>query len=119
MAKVMIAEDSKPNREMFKDLLRIGGHEIIAEAEDGFEAVDKFNLTKPDVLLLDISMPKKDGLTVLQEIVARKPDARVIMITASEDLPTITKCMSMGAQAYLIKPFNSDDVLKAINMIFA
>jgi two-component system, chemotaxis family, chemotaxis protein CheY len=119
MAKVMIAEDSEPNRRMFRELLLIGGHEIIAEAKDGVEAVDKFNQTKPDVLLLDVAMPKKDGLTALQEIIGQTPDARIIMITASEDLPTITKCMSMGAQAYLIKPFRSDDVLNAINMIFA
>ncbi len=119
MARVMIAEDSEPNRKMFMDLVQIAGHQVVAEAGDGIEAVDKFNLIKPDVLLLDVAMPKKDGLTALKEIIGGTPDARVIMITASEDLPTITKCISIGAQAYLIKPFRSDDVLKAINMVFA
>jgi len=119
MAKVMIAEDSEPNRRMFRDLLQIEGHQVIAEAKDGVEAVEKFNETKPDVLLLDIAMPEKDGISALREILASTPDARVIMISAKEGFSTISKCMSMGAQAYLIKPFRSEDMAKAINMTLA
>ena len=119
MARVMIAEDCAPNRKMFRDFMKIGGHQVIAEAKDGAEAVEKFNETRPDVLLLDIAMPNKDGISALGEILAKSPDAKVIMITAKEDLPTITKCMSMGAQAYLVKPFRTDEMLEAIKMALA
>lgn len=119
MARIMIAEDSEPNRKMYKELLQIEGHQVVSEAKDGIETVEKFNEMKPDVLLLDIAMPKKDGISALREILASTPDARVIMITAKDDFSTITMCMSIGAQAYLIKPFQSDDMAKAIKMTLA
>lgn len=114
MARVMIADDSDAIRMVLKDVLEIGSHEIVAEATNGAEAVDKFNATKPDVLLLDFAMPKKDGLTALKEIISANPKAKVIMITASDNLMTIKKCIEEGALEYILKPFDFDSVLKII-----
>ena len=116
MARVMIAEDSNATRLVLKDSLRIGHHELVAEAADGMEAIEKFNATNPDVLLLDVAMPKKDGVSTLKEIISFNPNAKIIMITADENLSTIHQSVEAGAQAYIIKPFNFEDVLTAITM---
>lgn len=112
----MIAEDSAEIRLLLKDLLKFGNHKVVAEAINGNEAVKKFNETKPDVLLLDIAMPKKDGLDTLKEIIATNPNAKIVMITACDTLDTITHCTEEGALAYLIKPFDSEQVTTAIAM---
>src|SRR6201997_5334036 len=81
MARVMIAEDSEAVRLVLKDSLKVGHHEIVAEAVNGIEAIKKFNETNPDVLLLDVAMPQKDGISALKEIMSYNPDAKIIMIT--------------------------------------
>jgi len=115
MARIMIADDSDAIRLVLKDILVIGHHEFVAEATNGVETVEKFNKTKPDLLLLDMAMPKKDGLAALKEILVTNPNAKIIMITASDNLNTMTECINAGALAYLLKPFNFEDVLKTIN----
>ncbi len=111
----MVTDDSDAIRMVLKDILEIGHHELVAEATNGMEAVEKFNKTKPDLLLLDLAMPKKDGMSALKEILARNPSAKIIMITASDNLSTMTECINAGALAYLLKPFNFEDVLKTIS----
>ena len=117
VARIMIAEDSDATRLVLKDSLYIGHHELVAEAKDGVDAIDKFNMIHPDVLLLDISMPKKDGISVLREIMSSDHEAKIIMITADENFSTIYKSTVGGAQAYIIKPFDFMDVLNAITMV--
>src|SRR5579864_4467825 len=114
MARVMITDDSDSIRMVLRDILVIGHHELVAEATNGFEAVEKFNETKPDLLLLDMAMPKKDGLSALKEILGTSPNAKIIMITASDNVNTMKECIESGATAYLLKPFNFEDVLKTI-----
>ncbi len=115
MTRVMIADDSKAIRIMLKDIILNGKHELIAEAADGAEAVEKFVDLKPDVLLLDLVLPKKDGLTALKKIKEINPNAKIIMITVLDNKQMIQDCISAGAQAYIIKPFTADDVLKSIS----
>jgi two-component system, chemotaxis family, chemotaxis protein CheY len=116
MARIMIADDSDAIRMVLRDILSIGHHELVAEATNGFEAVVKFNETKPDLLLLDVAMPKKDGIYALKEILAANINAKIVMITASDNIDTMTACINSGAIAYLLKPFNFQDVLTAITM---
>ena len=115
MARVMIADDSDAIRMVLKDVLEIGHHEMVAEASNGMEAVEKFNETKPDLLLLDLAMPKLDGLDTLKEIIATNPNAKIVMITASDNLKTMQECLKAGALAYVLKPFDYDQVLKVIS----
>ena len=118
MARIMITDDSDSIRMVLRDILDIGQHELVAEAVNGIEAVEKFNKTKPDLLLLDMAMPKKDGISALREILHTNPDAKIIMITASDNVNTMKECIEAGAAAYLLKPFNFEDVLKTISRIF-
>ncbi|MFB5648960.1 MAG: response regulator, partial [Candidatus Nitrosomaritimum aestuariumsis] len=84
MANIMIADDSDAIRLVLKDILSIGNHTVVAEAIDGEEATDLFFKNSPDLLLLDLAMPKKDGLTVLKEIIEKNPQAKIVLITASD-----------------------------------
>lgn len=115
MAKVLVADDSDAIRQVLQDILTIGKHELVGEAVDGNEAVEKFNELQPDLLLLDLAMPKKDGLTVVKEIVEFNPDARIVLITASDNQFIITQCLEAGAIASISKPFDFDKVLKVIS----
>ena len=119
MAKIMIADDSDAIRLVLQDILSIGKHEVVSEATDGEEAIDFYQKHTPDVLLLDLAMPKKDGLTVVKEVMQIDPNAKIILITASDDQKIIGQCLESGAISYISKPFDFNGVLKAITDILA
>jgi len=111
----MIADDSDAIRLVLKDILNIGKHTVVAEAANGDEAVDLFFKISPDLLLLDFAMPKKDGLTVLKEIIGKDSHAKIVLITASDDQKIINQCLQIGALSYISKPFAFKEVLKQID----
>ena len=115
MADVMIADDSDAIRLVLKDILSIGKHTVVAEATNGEDAVNLFFENSPDVLLLDLAMPKKDGLTVLKEILEKSPQSKIILITASDDQKIISQCLQIGASSCISKPFDFNSVLEQIN----
>jgi len=115
MANIMIADDSDAIRLVLKDILEIGKHSVVAEATNGEEAIDLFFKITPDLLLLDLAMPKKDGLTVVKEIKEFYPEAKIILITASDNQSIIKQCLEAGACASISKPFDFDKVLKVIS----
>ena len=119
MAKILIADDSDAIRLVLKDILSIGDHDIAAEAVDGEESVTLYKEVRPDLILLDLAMPKKDGLSVVKEIISIDPDAKIILITASDDQKIIQECLSHGALSYISKPFSFKAVLKGIDEILA
>jgi two-component system chemotaxis response regulator CheY len=111
----MIAEDSEQIRMLLRDILEIENHQLVAEASDGVEAIEKFMMTMPDLVLLDLAMPKKDGMSVLREIMKINPNAKVILITASGNLKSIQECIQAGASTYILKPFKIDELASTIN----
>ncbi|KFM18561.1 Protein CcdB [Marine Group I thaumarchaeote SCGC AAA799-P11] len=117
MAKIMIADDSDAIRLVLKDILSIGEHEVVVEATDGAEAVDFYKQHNPEILLLDLAMPKKDGLDVVKDVIAYDSNAKIVLITASDDQKIINECLQSGATSYVSKPFDFNSVLKAINDI--
>lgn len=117
MANVMIIDDSDAIRMVLKDILIIGKHKMIQELSSGIDALGEYSKLKPDIVLLDMAMPKKDGLTVLKEIIGFNPKAKVIMISASDNQETVKECMRAGALAYILKPFNFQDVIDIINKV--
>ncbi len=114
----MIADDSELVRNTLKEMLEIGKYQVVSEAVDGIDTLKKFTSVKPDVLFLDIAMPKKDGMETLIQIMTINPDAKVIMITAHYDMELIESCIKIGALAYISKPFNMDDILHSISYAF-
>lgn len=119
MGNIMIADDSDAIRLVLKDILSIGDHNVVGEAKDGAETMELFPQLHPDLLLLDLAMPKKDGLTVVREIIAQNPTAKIILITASDDQKVIQECLNSGALSYISKPFDFNNVLKIVSDILA
>jgi len=115
MASILIADDSDAVRLVLRDIVEIGKHTVAGEAVDGADTVEKYSQLKPDMLLLDLAMPKKDGLSVIQEIIAMDPKAKIILITAAGDMKVIDKCLASGAKSYIAKPFEFNQILKIID----
>ena len=113
----MIADDSDAIRLVLKDILSIGEHEVVGEAIDGAEAVDAYKQYNPQILLLDLAMPKKDGFTVVKEVREYDPNAKIILITASDDQKVIQQCLEHGASSYISKPFDFNGVLESIKTL--
>jgi two-component system chemotaxis response regulator CheY len=116
---VLIADDAAYMREMLRDILSQGGYEIAAEASDGDEAVQAYREHSPDLVTLDIVMPRKSGLDALREIMAIDPGASVIICSALGQEALVKDMMSAGAKGYLVKPFKPDQVLEVVGMVMA
>ncbi len=114
MATVMIADDTVFMRTALKKLLSEAGFKVVAEAENGEVAVSQYQQHKPDVVMLDITMPVMDGLAALQAIKQADPDASVVMCTALGQERIVMQAMDYGAKDYIIKPFKPEKVIEAI-----
>jgi two-component system, chemotaxis family, chemotaxis protein CheY len=119
MARVLVVDDAVFMRKVVSDALAKGGHEVVGEAANGVEAVEQWQSLKPDVTTLDITMPEKDGLAALKEIVALDPSARVIMCSALGQESKVLESIKAGAKDFIVKPFQPDRVLGAIEKAVA
>jgi two-component system chemotaxis response regulator CheY len=116
MSKIMIVDDAQFMRVRLAKLLTEHGHEVI-EAENGDQAVRVYQSANPDVVLMDITMPDKDGLEALTEIRGFDPQAKVIMLTALGQEPIVVRAVQSGAKDYILKPFDADRVLRALQKV--
>src|SRR4051794_30997858 len=114
MARVLVVDDAVFMRKLVSDALAGGGHEVIGEASNGQEAVERYQELRPEVVTLDITMPCKDGLAALKEIVALDPSARVVMCSALGQESKVLESIKAGAKDFIVKPFQPDRVLGAI-----
>ena len=114
MKKIMIVDDSLMVRLNLKRLFEKHGYEVVAEACDGRDAVDKFEKFQPDLITMDITMPIMDGISALREIMKIDGDARVIMISALGQESKIIEAVNSGAKHYIQKPINDLHAIKII-----
>jgi two-component system, chemotaxis family, chemotaxis protein CheY len=114
MARVLVVDDAAFMRKMVGDALSGGGHEVVGEAATGLEAVERYAELRPDVMTLDITMPEKDGLTALREIIAADPGAKVVMCSALGQESKVLESIKLGAKDFVVKPFQPERVLTAI-----
>ena len=119
MARVLVVDDAAFMRKMVSDVLLGGGHEVVGEAGNGVEAIARFQELKPDLMTLDITMPEKDGLTALAEIVAADPSARVVMCSALGQEAKVLEAIKLGAKDFVVKPFQPDRVIEAVDKALA
>ncbi len=112
--KILIVDDAAFMRMMIKDILTKNGYEIAGEAQDGREAVEKYKELEPDLVTMDITMPEMDGITALKEIKQIDPDAVVIMCSAMGQQAMVIDAIQAGAKDFIVKPFQADRVLEAI-----
>ena len=116
--KVMLTDDHMLMREGIKQLLEFDGTiEVIAEACDGVDCLEKLKTVKPEVLLLDINMPNKNGIDVLQEIRNKKMDIKVLMLTVHNEVEYLIKAVDIGVDGYILKDSESSELKKAINAV--
>ncbi len=115
MAKILIVDDSRTSRKMLRNILESNGHEIIDEAVNGQEGVQKFQALKPDVVTLDITMPVVDGVEALKMIKALDPESKVVMVTAAGQKSKMIECIKAGANEFLTKPFEQQEIVDVIN----
>jgi two-component system chemotaxis response regulator CheY len=114
MARVLVVDDAAFMRKMVSDALTGGGHEIVGEAANGDEAVQRFQELRPDIMTLDITMPEKDGLAALREIIAADPGAKVVMCSALGQESKVLESIKLGAKDFVVKPFQVERVLSAV-----
>jgi len=119
MSSVMLVDDEPLIRELYAQMLAVGGYDVVATANDGEEAVDRFEhtLPPPDVILMDHRMPGKNGLTATREITDAHPGTKVLMVTA--DFTIQPRVATEGARGLLEKPFTMDQLFAAIEQVLA
>lgn len=118
--KVMLVDDHILMREGIRQLLEFDGSiEVIAEAGDGEECLQKLKECKPDVLLLDINMPKKNGIEVLEEIKEKNIHVKVLILTVHSEVEYLIKAVDIGVDGYILKDSESAELKKAINTVLS
>ena len=118
MAKnILICDDAAFMRMMIKDILTKNGYNVVGEAENGAKGVEKYNELKPDLVLMDITMPEMDGIAALKAIKANDPGASVIMCSAMGQQAMVIESIQSGAKDFIVKPFQADRVLEAVKKV--
>ena len=118
MAKnILICDDAAFMRMMIKDILTKNGYNIVGEAENGANAVEKYAELKPDLVLMDITMPEMDGIEALKKIKAADANASIIMCSAMGQQAMVIESIQSGAKDFIVKPFQADRVLEAVQKV--
>jgi two-component system chemotaxis response regulator CheY len=117
MAKILLVDDAAFMRKVIKDTLSKSGYTELFEAVDGADAVEKFDEIKPDLVIMDITMPNMDGLEALKTIRAKDPNANVVMCSAMGQETMVIDAVRSGAKDFIVKPFKAERVLKTVTTI--
>ena len=111
--RVLVADDHSLFRDGLVSLLEAAGHQVVGQVGDGQAAVEAARRLDPELILLDVSMPNLDGLAALRQIKAERPQAKVVMLTVSDD-DTLFEALEAGAQGYLLKSLSADEFLEIL-----
>ena len=114
---ILICDDAAFMRMMIKDILTKNGYNVVGEAENGAVGVDKYKELKPDLVLMDITMPEMDGIQALKAIKAADPNACVIMCSAMGQQAMVIESIQSGAKDFIVKPFQADRVIEAVKKV--
>lgn len=113
--RILIVDDAIFMRMKLKDILEKGGYEVVAEAQNGVEAIEKFKTENPDLVTMDITMPEMDGIAALKGIREINPNAKVIMCSAMGQQSMVMDAIRAGALDFIVKPFDNDRVIQSID----
>jgi two-component system chemotaxis response regulator CheY len=112
--KVLIVDDSQVMREMISDILKGQGFEIIGEAKDGAEALIQYKKLKPDIVTMDVVMPKEHGIDAVKKIIAVDKNARIVIISGLYQKTLVMEALEAGASDYVIKPFEPNELIAVV-----
>lgn len=117
--RVLIADDHALFRDGLRSLLEARGVEVVGEAKNGREAIELARRHRPDIVLMDLTMPEVDGLTATRLVATELPDVRVVILTASDDEADLFEAVKSGAQGYLLKNLEADEFFQALASVMA
>jgi len=117
MARVLIADDASFMRQMIREIIEPEGYEVVGEATNGIEAVEQYEELSPDLVTMDIVMPKRSGIDAVKGILAKHPDARIVMCSALGQETLVMEALQAGARDFIVKPFKPDNVLATLKKI--
>jgi two-component system chemotaxis response regulator CheY len=117
MARILVADDASFMRQIIRDILESDGHQIVAEASDGIQAVEEWKKHHPDVVTMDIVMPRRSGIDAVRAIAAIDATARIVMCSALGQETLVTEALQAGASDFIVKPFKPDAVLATLRRV--
>lgn len=117
MADVLIVDDSRTSRKILRGILEENGHNVIAEARDGASGVLLYQELKPNIVTMDVTMPKMDGIEALKKLKEYDPDAKVIMVTAAGQKSKMIEAIKAGASEFVSKPYQAEQMKEVINKV--
>lgn len=117
MKKVLIVDDAMFMRAALKTMLEKNGFEVVGEAVDGADAVSKYSILNPDIVTMDITMPKMDGVEALTEIKKKDPNCKIVMISALGQESWVKRAIIIGARGFIVKPFKEEHVIKTLSKL--
>ena len=117
MTRVLVADDASFMRQMIRDIIEPEGFEVVGEASDGFEVVNKFEELRPDLVMMDIVMPARSGIDAVKTIVEKDPSATVVMCSALGQETLVMEAIQAGAKDFIVKPFKPEAVLGTLRKV--
>ena len=117
MARILIVDDTLFMRTVLRTIVTDEGHEVTGEAEDGYQGVFEYINNRPDLVLLDILMPKMDGIMTLKTLIGYDPQVKVIMVSAIQSTKMIKLALQCGAKGYILKPFQRPQLMQEIQRV--
>lgn len=115
--RILIVDDAAFMRMMIKDIVSKNGYEVVGEASNGVEALEMYTQFRPDIVTMDITMPEKDGISAVKDIMAMDSTAKVIMCSAMGQQSLVMDAIKAGARDFLVKPFKPDRVIQALDKV--
>ena len=116
-SRVLVADDARFMRQLIREIIEPEGFEVVGEAADGRAVVEEFSRLQPDVVTMDIVMPKRSGIDAAKEILALDPGARIVMVSALGQEALVMEALQAGAADYVVKPFKPDAVIATLRKL--
>jgi len=117
--RVLIVDDAVVMRMMIKGILAKSGFEIVGEAQNGVEAVEKYVQLRPDLVTMDVVMPEMDGIAAVRQILSHDPAARIVMCTSMGQQALVVEAIQAGAKSFITKPFQPPKIVETLNKVLA
>ena len=115
--RILIADDALFMRNMLREIFVKAGFQVVGEAANGVEAIERYHELRPDLVTMDIVMPLKSGIEALQQITREDPDARVVMCSALGQEALVIEAVHAGAKDFIVKPFKEERVLDVVRRV--
>lgn len=115
MKRILVVDDASFMRLSLKTMLDRNGFEVVGEAENGLKAIEMYKILNPDIVTMDITMPKMEGIEALAEILKFAPHANIIIVSAIGQETKVRQAILLGAKGFIVKPFKEDYLVKALN----